>query len=534
MTLTGKRLGIAASLYFVLLLLFTWPAWQQAGVAVLADRGDGLVYLWNLWWVNYSVTVLHQHPWYTTYLHFPHGTSLVLHALSVVNGFLAIPLLKLLTLAQTYNVLLLFHFVATGLTTYMLSWELTHRDRASWIAGALVTFSSYHFAHAQGHLQLVAFEGVPLFLYCAIRLMQKPDFKRAAWAALAFLIVLLSDYYYVAYCVMAMVLLWIFRDQKPSVSAPWSSVSRPFALFLFLLALMTVPFYIGIRQATHAGMPSGIHTARIYSLDLLAPFIPGAHWRYAAWTEPLWRMWRAGPHESHVYLGWSVIFLVAYFLRKKFEMKHRHVWLSFLVFFGLMALGPSLHVAGRVLTGIPLPYRVLEGIPLFKLSGTPIRMMSMVILSTALLAGLGFEHFWNQTRSQRFLRAILVGWMLLEFWPAPLPITPLDIPEPIRYLQSQSDKAGVIDTVSDPYWMLYFQTVHEKPLGLGYISRTSVDVQQRDQQVVALYRNGQLKDLAERFGFRYLILTASEASSPVVKHLKVLIEGPIKILDMAP
>ena len=55
----------------------------------------------------------------------------------------------------------------------------------------------------------------------------------------------------------------------------------------------------------------GAHPAVLYSMDLLSPFIYGAHWRYGSWTRPYWIRLPGNGHETSVHLGSSVIALVA-------------------------------------------------------------------------------------------------------------------------------------------------------------------------------------------------------------------------------
>src|SRR4029077_12824302 len=117
---------------------------------------DGLQNVWNIWWVDHAVTQLHTSPWYTQLINYPFGSSLLGHTLNPLNGFLAIPLLRMLPLVQVFNLILLGTFVIGGMTTYWLARELGARTWPSLAAGFIYSFSSYHWAHGQGHLQLTS------------------------------------------------------------------------------------------------------------------------------------------------------------------------------------------------------------------------------------------------------------------------------------------------------------------------------------------------------------------------------------------
>src|SRR4030042_6248184 len=103
-------------LYLIMFCILTYPLIFKFPTHFFADTGDGLQNVWNIWWVNKAVTQLHQSPWYTTYLHYPHGTSLLGHTLNPFTGFLGIFLLKFLSLIETHNVIVLFSFVIGGVT----------------------------------------------------------------------------------------------------------------------------------------------------------------------------------------------------------------------------------------------------------------------------------------------------------------------------------------------------------------------------------------------------------------------------------
>ncbi len=57
---------------------------------------------------------------------------------------------------------------------------------------------------------------------------------------------------------------------------------------------------------------TGAHPPDEYSLDLLAPFIYGGHWRFASLTSGYWSQLRGNIHESSVHLGLSVVILIIY------------------------------------------------------------------------------------------------------------------------------------------------------------------------------------------------------------------------------
>ena len=108
-----------------------------------------------------------------------------------------------LSLTATYNTITIFAFVMGGMTMYWLAYYLTRSFWGSIIAGFIFTFSNYHFMHAQGHLQLVSLEWIPLFILCWYSLITKPHTAKAVGAAIVLWMVLLCDNYYFFYCCLS-------------------------------------------------------------------------------------------------------------------------------------------------------------------------------------------------------------------------------------------------------------------------------------------------------------------------------------------
>jgi hypothetical protein len=96
-------LVVPAMVYITIFCVLTYPLVTSFSTLFFTNSGDGLQNVWNLWWVNRAVTVLHVSPWFTSYLHYPTGVSLVGHTLNPFNGFLSVALLQVMTLVEAHN-----------------------------------------------------------------------------------------------------------------------------------------------------------------------------------------------------------------------------------------------------------------------------------------------------------------------------------------------------------------------------------------------------------------------------------------------
>jgi len=529
------RRWIPGILYLSLFCVLGYPSITLFRSHVLSGEGDGLQNLWNLWWFYKSVIIMHQSPWFTTYLHFPHGTSLIGHTLNPFNGFVALAFLPWLSLHMTYNLILTGSFVATGWTTYLLAMRLNIGRAGSLLSGAIVTFSNYHFAHAQGQLQLESFEWVPIFFLFWITFLQKPQYRYAAGSAIALFLILLCDYYYTLYALLGAAIITVSYGFRFITRENLPKYARAIVPFILLTLILCGPFVWALNHLAREGTMWGVHSSNEFSLDLLSPFVPGGHWRFASLTEPLWSRWSSNIHENSTYLGWTVIMLILFSWRRRKEIQTLFLpeWFWVMIVFFILALGPSLHVEGHEFHKIILPYRLLERVfPLLRISGCPIRMISMVVLAVGLIAGAGFS-FWLERNPRTPVVILFLMVMALEYWPQPLPATLLTIPGYVQAL-ANAPPGAVIDAVSGQTWMLYYQTIHGKPIGLGYISRVPASVQAADQKLIFLYQQGDFQTLHDRFGFRYILTQATGPNREICQRFHTLYDDNQTLLvDLA-
>lgn len=502
---------IPLTVYLVCFYLLTFPQLHQFSTHYFTDEGDGLGNIWNLWWTNKAITELHQSPWHTTYLYYPYGTSLLPHTLNPFNGVMAMILMRFMSQVQVHNFIVVFTFVISGLTAFFLAREFTKSFPACLIAGFIFTFSEYHFAHAQGHLNLLSMEWIPLFMLCWYRLIAKPRVVTGVLSAGTLFLVLLCDYYYFLYCVIGGLLIFIWHWIRSKEWLFFLRSNYPHALGAFLLVTLITsgPLVVSLLILLVRDPPSGAHDPASFSLDLLGLFIPGRYWRFSELTSFYWGGLNDRVEKS-VHIGFAVFFVLVFVWIKRKHL-HEAVGLWFLVFlvFAVLALGPVIHIGGHVI-GLPLtPYTVFEKfIPGMSLGGMPVRMVSMAILAASVLAALGFAELLRRKGSSArsvALVGILLVVLAFEYLPGPLPARENPLPDFVRELKKLPDGA-IYDVRSSKFHALYYQTVHQRPMAFGYISRPTRSVDTKSRELRQVFEMGDYEKLYREYGFRYLIL----------------------------
>ena len=175
-------------------------------------------------------------------------------------------------------------------------------------------------------------------------------------------------------------------------------------------------------------------------------------------------------------------------------------WTGLTVLFGLLALGPFIHIAG-VNTYVPGPWAFLRYVPILGLTRSPSRFSVVLMLGIAILFGTALVALTRRYPAKRRLIVTTVGALLLfELFPAPRPIYSAAIP---RIYQQVKDEPGDVRLLELPVGARdgtssvgnftarsqFYQTFHEKPLVGGYLSRVSrrrIDAMRSNAMIDAL------------------------------------------------
>lgn len=521
--------------YFAFFCLLTYPAITQFRTYFFSDQGDGLQCAWNLWWVRKAVLDLHQSPWHSNYLHWPYGISLLGHTLHPFNGFATMFLPPSIPLVERYNLVVIFSFVVGGLTAFLLAHHVTNSYWASVIAGFLFTFSSFHFAHLEGHLQMVSFEWIPLFILLWFKLVSKPTIPLSICAAIVLFLVILCDFYFFFYCVLAGLIIFCWRLDLEEEGVPFFRACLiPLGVF-GLISVATSGLLAGsFLLANSRDAFLGAHPEWEYSLDLFAPFIYGGHWRFASLTKPYWSQLPGSIHESSVHLGLAVVILLVYVWRKRKleQMPGIGLWFFLLFFFAVLALGPSLQIWGEQKDWLSMPYAWLQALfPPLRTSGVPVRMIIITVLAASVISAEGFKLLFRGSCRNRVFAAVLLGLALLDHLPRPIATSAPSIPPYVSVLRELPGKEGVLDTVSSPTLALYYQTVHEKPLAFGYVSRVPTSVNAKDRELAKAIKANDFLSLWRVYDIKYLI-TSHEPVGLRNSHGLIWCDGSVWMFDL--
>jgi hypothetical protein len=200
----SPRIAVALG-YVCVAIAFSWPLPLQLGTALTGDPGgDTGVYVWNQWVFQYEALVEHTNPLRTDHiLSTTDRVDLSQHNYTVFLNLLALPLIPLLGVVSTFNVVLLLVTVITALCTYALARRVTHATRfEAWLAGLAFAWCPALVARSAGHFSLVAAAPLAAFVLCLIAADRSRRPRDAALAGLCVAWAGFTDPYYAVYCLI--------------------------------------------------------------------------------------------------------------------------------------------------------------------------------------------------------------------------------------------------------------------------------------------------------------------------------------------
>jgi hypothetical protein len=170
-------------------------------------------------------------------------------------------------------------------------------------------------------------------------------------------------------------------------------------------------------------------------------------------------------------------------VRSQRERKDTWFWLGLASLCLVFAWGPNLRFNTVPYTGIPLPYRLIGWLLPIKLLRNPHRFTALLAVPVAVLAAYGalaLKTWLAQRRPGRW-GAFSVAWplflgalILADYWSVPTATVSADVPEFYYNLAEEPGDFAVMGlpgTRGHTEYYMFYQTVHERPILGGHVSR---------------------------------------------------------------
>ena len=497
----NRRHSLVLATYTLLTLAVTYPLVLHIGDHVPGTATwslDEYGYVWNNWWFKYALFDRGSNPFYTNYIFYPLGTSLVLYAYTLLHVLLALPLQFAFGLIPAVNATVLFSFVVAAFGMYLfLSYLLraSHRiwsDRygervgvfassealqtlAAFLGGIVFAFTSNRFVYLSlGHYNIVASEWLPFYLLFLFKTLLEPKLHNAVLAGFFAAFALYTETTDGVLIALVSALILMFEWRLVNV-ATLKRLTLVVATATVLFAPLLVPTLIEIFASGYS-LPGWGHSEKLL-VDLNGFFTPtslnpfGRHW------EAELDLVRQGISRfsdvNTFFVGYlsALLALIAVF---RFPRRTK-LWVAIVLVFAVLSLGPLLHINGvsdfdldGLTTTVPLPFLVLHYIPLLKENRVPNRYSILVTIGLAVLVAYAvwwLLSFVSQFAPPRYgeqartppghpggslprlyslrlalpfvLCVLLAAGLLVEHLATPIPLTDASVPDVFRQIGSE-------------------------------------------------------------------------------------------------
>lgn len=469
----------AGLVYATAAVLVTWPLALRLNMHLPGPSADTLLHYWNGWWVRHALQT-GANPYRCDLLFFPYGVSLVTHNLAWVQIGLWLLLQTLFDGLAAYNLALLVTLLACGLAAYTLVLELAQDRRAALVAGLI--YLAWPFRISQlDHPNLVGTMLVPLLLLCVLRLVRRVHIGDGLLAGVCAAGVGVARWQ-VLIPAGLMVGVWLAFQGRRLMDPP---VRRGLMLAAVVAVLLLAPFALMLLGTQEEAPAELIREEEAMQTDLLAFVTPPAgHPLFGRFMASLYDRYYASrtPHRRvPMYVGMSVLALG---VAGVVAMRRRALpWVVMALLLGGLALGQPLRVGGRELSSVPTLYGLLTPLRIFRLMREPERYGLFAALPLSVLAAHGLvwltQRAWLRGSRKGMIATVLAGAAVIgEFLQVPVPtMHPLLSPYYAR-LAAGPDASAVLNLpldVMQAKWYMFAQTMHQRPMVLGNLSRLPAD-----------------------------------------------------------
>jgi len=473
---SGWYIILAIVAYSLISLVMTYPMifklnyFPCTGQERIPPGSDIFIYLWDIWWFKHAVTHL-INPFWTDYIFYPQGVSLLFTLANIIWSILAIPLQTWLTLISIYNICFILSLIISGVGAFCLIRYLTGSLWPGFIGGAIYAFAPFHFVHI-GHMTVFSVQWLPFFVLFFIKIFEKQKLSNSIYSAIFWALACYSDLNYAVFLGLFVLLFIIYKIISAKHEIIEFKYLKRLGVMIVTLLLLVGPYAASILISAFDGkrqISNPIHSSVSQSSDLLAFFIPSfMHPVFGKLVKPLYDRITTfdgqvlgGYIEVTAYAGFTAIILVIFaliFYRRKLRF-----WLVAASLFFILSLGPVLKAGGLVklpaewlhlniiahkiepnidplalemmkkYIGIPLPYLIWHFTPILSGSESAGRLNIMFVLAWSVLCGFGVKGITEYLRKtnlaliyHRIIYCVIILFILFEF--TSFPIRMLEVP----------------------------------------------------------------------------------------------------------
>ena len=525
----------------VLSVLLTWPMVAGFGSLGRVHSGDGRYSIWNVAWVAHALTT-DPAGVFDANIFDPHENTLAYSEANLVAGAIAAPVWWLT--ANPYaamNAATFAGFVLSFLATFALARRVGIGLGGALFSAITFAFCPFVFAHLP-HIQLLMTFGLPLVGWAMPGFVEAPSPRTAAGLGLSMAVAALACGYY-----------GIFGGLAAGLGVVWFGVTtgrwRAWRYWAFglgaaaLAGLVVGPFFLPYLDIQSEGFERSLDDARRYSATWRA-YLASAGLLHR-WMLPWLDTWTEVLFPGFLPIGFAMVALVGAWRTggvaavDRAGGTFRRGLLAFYVTLGVLALWAS---AGPD-AGLYLALH--ETLPFFSLLRAPARFGILVILTLAVLGGVGVDAVARRVAAARrtLVVAAILAAAVADSTVGALPLFEAPpVPRAVRWL-AELPRAPVAEfpyfsgqTRSQHTEYMLMSTFHWQPLINGYSDHMPPGAA-ADMTVLATFPSPDAWDVLEAHGARWVLVhwrlyaaqdqrTLRDELDALSPHLRLMVEEP--------
>ena len=291
----------ALAAYALVAIVFSAPLIGHLSTHLTGSPdGDAGVYVWNQWVFRHELVEEQSNPYFTGRIFsLTRRADLSLHNYTTFANVLALPLMPVLGVIGTFNVVYLMMVVLTAYAMFLLARAVTGGANVeSWLAGVLFAWAPTLVTRSLGHFSLASAAPLPVFLLLLLRLHDRQRLRDAVALGAAASLAAFTDLYYAVFCAMiavGYVSMQVVEVHRVGDRMSFARLRRAIdVLIVCVLALAATIAVTGGWRVTLAGQ--AISMRGLYTPMLVAAILIGLRvgWRYRARVAPIPRaqIWR--------------------------------------------------------------------------------------------------------------------------------------------------------------------------------------------------------------------------------------------------
>ena len=412
---------------------------------------------------------------------------------SAFNQIVAYLLSSVIDLHIAYTILWLISFIFGAYGTYLLVFYISNDKTSSFISGIVFAFSPYHFAHSLGHFGATSIEWIPFCALYLMKMFREGGIRNSFLAGIFFILVAMSDLQYMIFMGIFVLLLFLYelytslRKEEKDCKEKFKRIFYKYFLFGVISFLALIPLTIEniqIATSNENFLKLDPSEAIMYSTDLLSFFLPSVlHPIFGGLTKDIYSNFSGNPSENTTFIGYTVILLSLFAIRRLKENKCVQFWSIAALFFSLISLGPLLHINGSTSftvfhATIPLPHLALYYlIPFLDNCRTTGRFFVIASLSFAVLTGYGVSELLKSKENNKKMVAIVIGSLIIfEYLAIPFPLSAVSEPSFYKEISQDRDNYALLEIPATLNYSagvntIYYQTIHGKPVVGNWAAR---------------------------------------------------------------